>query len=132
MRHKHTGANGEVKLVPHRNVFVGFWNGKVVVTKKTEAACHAFLANYQSTSTVVVKPISKQVVKHKVQPKRNVSPDIKASAAAFMAYREKLAMQEFASTVEAEIPDLLDDQEDRWDRCEKFDREYFNISTEDY
>ena len=85
---------------------------------------------------MVVKPISKQVVKHKVQtraqPERNISPDIKASAAAFMAYREKLAMQEFASTAEAEIPDLVDDQEDRWDRCEKFDREYFNISTEDY
>ena len=42
-RQKHTGADGEVKFVPHRNLFVGFWGGKVVVTKRTEAACVEFL-----------------------------------------------------------------------------------------
>ena len=43
-RQKHTGADGEVKFVEHRNLFVGFWGGKVVVTKRTEAACREFLA----------------------------------------------------------------------------------------
>lgn len=42
-RQKHTGVDGEVKFVPHRNLFVGFWGGKVVVTKRTEAACVEFL-----------------------------------------------------------------------------------------
>ena len=43
-RQKHTGADGEVKFVEHRNLFVGFWGGRVVVTKRTEAACCEFLA----------------------------------------------------------------------------------------
>lgn len=43
-RQRHVGANGEVKFVAHRNLFVGFWGGKVVVTKRTEAACCEFLA----------------------------------------------------------------------------------------
>lgn len=42
-RQKHTGADGEVKFVSHRNLYVGFWGGKVVVTKRTEEACRAFL-----------------------------------------------------------------------------------------
>lgn len=42
-RQKHTGADGEVKFVAHRNLFVGFWGGRVVVTKRTEAACVEFL-----------------------------------------------------------------------------------------
>lgn len=42
-RQKHTGADGEVKFVSHRNLYVGFWGGKVVVTKRTEEACKAFL-----------------------------------------------------------------------------------------
>ena len=42
-RQKHTGANGEIKFVEHRNLFVGFWDGKVVVTKRTEAQCREFL-----------------------------------------------------------------------------------------
>ena len=42
-RQKHTGADGEVKFVEHRNLFVGFWDGKVVVTKRTEAQCREFL-----------------------------------------------------------------------------------------
>lgn len=42
-RQKHTGADGEVKFVAHRNLYVGFWGGKVVVTKRTEAACRDFL-----------------------------------------------------------------------------------------
>jgi hypothetical protein len=43
-RQKHTGADGEVKFVEHRSLYVGFWGGKVVVTKRTEAACREFLA----------------------------------------------------------------------------------------
>ena len=43
-RQKHTGADGEVKFVEHRNLYVGFYGGKVVVTKRTEAQCREFLA----------------------------------------------------------------------------------------
>lgn len=42
-RQKHTGTDGEVKFVPHRSLYVGFWGGRVVVTKRTEAACIEFL-----------------------------------------------------------------------------------------
>ena len=42
-RQRHSGADGEVKFVEHRNLYVGFWAGKVVVTKRTEAACREFL-----------------------------------------------------------------------------------------
>lgn len=42
-RQKHTGADGEIKFVEHRNLFVGFWGGRVVVTKRTEAQCREFL-----------------------------------------------------------------------------------------
>jgi hypothetical protein len=42
-RQKHTGADGEVKFVEHRNLFVGFMDGRVVVTKRTEAQCREFL-----------------------------------------------------------------------------------------
>jgi hypothetical protein len=43
-RQKHTGADGEIKFVEHRNLYVGFMGGKVVVTKRTEAQCREFLA----------------------------------------------------------------------------------------
>lgn len=43
-RQKHTGADGEVKFVEHRNLYVGFMGGKVVVTKRTEAQCQDFLS----------------------------------------------------------------------------------------
>jgi hypothetical protein len=43
LRQKHVGADGEIKFVEHRNLFVGFWAGKVVVTKRTEAQCREFL-----------------------------------------------------------------------------------------
>ena len=43
LRQKHTGADGEIKFVEHRNLFVGFMHGKVVVTKRTEAQCREFL-----------------------------------------------------------------------------------------
>jgi hypothetical protein len=38
-RQKHTGADGEVKFVEHRNLYVGFFGGKVVVTKRTAEQC---------------------------------------------------------------------------------------------
>ena len=47
-RQKHTGADGEVKFVEHRNLYVGFWGGRVVVTKRTEAACVEFLKARQA------------------------------------------------------------------------------------
>ena len=43
LRQKHTGADGEIKFVEHRNLFVGFMHGKVVITKRTEAQCREFL-----------------------------------------------------------------------------------------
>ena len=48
-RQKHTGVDGEVKFVEHRSLYVGFWGGKVVVTKRTEAACREFLAKVNAT-----------------------------------------------------------------------------------
>ena len=42
-RQRHSGANGEVKFVEHRNLYVGFWNSRVVVTKRTREACLAVL-----------------------------------------------------------------------------------------
>ena len=44
-RQKHTGADGEIKFVEHRNLYVGFYGGKVVVTKRTEAQCREVLRN---------------------------------------------------------------------------------------
>lgn len=43
VRQKHTGADGEVKFVEHRNLYVGFYGGKVVVTKRTEEQCKQVL-----------------------------------------------------------------------------------------
>lgn len=45
MRQKHTGADGEVKFVEHRNLYVGFMGGRVVVTKRTKEQCLAVLRN---------------------------------------------------------------------------------------
>lgn len=44
VRQKHTGADGEIKFVEHRNLYVGFFGGKVVVTKRTEEACKKVLS----------------------------------------------------------------------------------------
>ena len=43
VRQKHTGADGEIKFVEHRNLYVGFFGGKVVVTKRTADACKEVL-----------------------------------------------------------------------------------------
>ena len=42
-RQKHTGADGEIKFVAHRNLYVGLLGGKVVVTKRTVDACRTVL-----------------------------------------------------------------------------------------
>lgn len=42
-RQKHTGADGAIKFVAHRHLYVGFFGGKVVVTKRTVDACRAVL-----------------------------------------------------------------------------------------
>lgn len=44
-RQKHTGADGEVKFVEHRNLYVGFFGGRVVVTKRTAEQCLEVLRN---------------------------------------------------------------------------------------
>lgn len=43
-RQKHTGADGEVKYVEHRKLYIGFMGGRVVVTKRTAEQCREFLA----------------------------------------------------------------------------------------
>ena len=45
VRQKHFGADGEIKFVEHRNLYVGFYGGRVVVTKRTEAQCREVLRN---------------------------------------------------------------------------------------
>lgn len=44
-RQKHFGADGEVKFLEHRQLYVGFFGGRVVVTKRTREACLDFLSN---------------------------------------------------------------------------------------
>lgn len=41
---KHTGADGEVRFLEHRGLFVGFFGGKIVVTKPTAEKVRAALA----------------------------------------------------------------------------------------
>ena len=43
-RQKHMGADGEVKYVEHRKLYIGFMGGRVVVTKRTAEQCQEFLA----------------------------------------------------------------------------------------
>jgi hypothetical protein len=137
MRQKHTGADGEVKFVATRGLYVGFMGGRVVVTKRTEVACKNFLANMQGTvaskpAKAVKATASKKARVTASKPERNITPEIKAGAAKFLAYR-KTAEQAFAPVIEAEIPDLFDEQdEDRWAQSEKFDREYFSVEMADY
>mgnify|MGYP003347682669 CR=1 FL=1 len=45
VRQKHFGADGEVKFLEHRNLFIGFFGGKVVVTKRTQEQCLEVLRN---------------------------------------------------------------------------------------
>jgi hypothetical protein len=40
---KHFGADGEVKFVAHRNIWIGFFGGKAVVKRSTEQACRETL-----------------------------------------------------------------------------------------
>ena len=58
-RQRHFGADGEIKFVAHRNLYVGFWGGRVVVTKRTHAACFQVLErDYRGTVSVTVsKPV---------------------------------------------------------------------------
>ena len=52
---KHVGADGEVKFLAHRNVYVGFANGgKIVVTRNTAEACQAYLEREYMLETTVV------------------------------------------------------------------------------
>ena len=53
-RQRHFGADGEIKFVPHRNLYVGFWGGRVVVTKRTSDACAEVLAREYGTRTTVM------------------------------------------------------------------------------
>lgn len=45
VRQRHIGEDGEVKFVEHRNLYVGFYAGKVVVTKRTKEQCLEVLRN---------------------------------------------------------------------------------------
>jgi hypothetical protein len=46
VRQRHSGPDGSVSFVEHRNLYVGFMGGKVVVTKRTEAQCREFLKEH--------------------------------------------------------------------------------------
>lgn len=53
-RQKHTGNDGDIKFVAHRNLYIGFANGKVVVTKRTAEACaETLIREYGLKSRVV-------------------------------------------------------------------------------
>jgi hypothetical protein len=41
--HKYAGADGEIKFIEHRSIYVGFFGGKPVAKSKTEAGCRAIL-----------------------------------------------------------------------------------------
>lgn len=43
VRQRHVGEDGEIKFVEHRNLWVGFFGGKVVVTKRTQEQCREVL-----------------------------------------------------------------------------------------
>jgi len=51
-RQKHTGPDGAVKFVEHRELYIGFFGGRVVVTKRTEAACREYLAREHGVEPV--------------------------------------------------------------------------------
>lgn len=42
-RQRHRGADGEIRFLEHRNLWIGFAGGRVVVTKRTRAACEIVL-----------------------------------------------------------------------------------------
>ena len=43
-RQRHHGADGEIRFLEHRKLWIGFAGGRVVVTKRTRAACEVVLA----------------------------------------------------------------------------------------
>lgn len=43
-RQRHHGADGEIRFLEHRQLWIGFAGGRVVVTKRTRAACEIVLA----------------------------------------------------------------------------------------
>ena len=40
---KHTGRDGEVKFVAHRNIWIGFAGGRAVIKRSTQKACREAL-----------------------------------------------------------------------------------------
>ena len=48
-RQRHQGQDGEIRYLEHRGVWIGFWGGRVVVTKKTQQACQEFLDRWPRT-----------------------------------------------------------------------------------
>ena len=73
-RQRHYGADGEVKFVPHRNLYVGFWGGKVRVTKRTAEACAEFLA--RTYSATVVAKAARPVVAKPAKPTTSVGAEL--------------------------------------------------------
>ena len=73
-RQRHYGADGEVKFVAHRNLYVGFWGGKVRVTKRTAEACAEFLA--RTYSATVVAKAARPVVAKAVKPVTTVGAEL--------------------------------------------------------
>jgi hypothetical protein len=42
-RQKHVGVDGEIKFVPHRDLWLGFFGGRPAVKARTQEACQALL-----------------------------------------------------------------------------------------
>jgi SprT protein len=49
--------NGTVKFLPHRGVYVGYWNGKIQCTKKTPGAARDFLNAKFGVPGAAVPPV---------------------------------------------------------------------------
>ena len=75
-RQRHYGANGDIKFVPHRNLYVGFWDGKVRVTRRTHDACAEFLARVYGAVNTMMPTAAKEAAR--IQPKAVVGQELQA------------------------------------------------------
>ena len=75
-RQRHSGANGEIKFVPHRDLYVGFWDGKVRVTRRTHDACAEFLARVYGAVNTMMPTAAREAAR--IQPKAVVGKELQA------------------------------------------------------
>ena len=75
-RQRHYGANGDIKFVPHRNLYVGFWDGKVRVTRRTHDACAEFLARVYGAVNTMMPTAAREAAR--IQPRVAVGKELQA------------------------------------------------------